>query len=99
MALCRTAGVFKDNKMSLHLIHWNEKERLERTTYLNAAGYEVVCDLPNSPAFAKGIEEASPKAMIIDLSRLPSQGREVAVMLRARKGTRFIPILFLGRVE
>lgn len=85
--------------MCLHLIHWNEKEKLERTEYLNAAGYEVVCGLPSSPAFAKQIEVESPEAMVIDLSRLPSQGREVAVMLRARKGTRSIPIVFVGGAE
>jgi hypothetical protein len=37
-----------------------------------------------------------PAAVVIDLSRLPSQGRDLAVLLRERKGTRGIPLVFVG---
>jgi hypothetical protein len=30
-----------------------------------------------------------------DLSRLPSQGRDVALLIRVRKGTRWIPLVFV----
>jgi hypothetical protein len=33
---------------------------------------------------------------VIDLDRLPSQGREMAIMLRGSKNTRHIPIVFAG---
>ena len=36
--------------------------------------------------------------VLIDLDRLPSHGREVAVWLRGRKATRMIPIVFAGGV-
>ncbi len=82
--------------MRLFLIHWNENERQECIPFLEEAGYEVICDLPKGPGFTRVVEEKAPTAMLIDLSRLPSNGREVAVMLRTRKSTRSIPILFLG---
>ncbi len=34
--------------------------------------------------------------ILIDLSRLPSHGREVAMSIRIRKSTRQIPIIFIG---
>lgn len=37
-----------------------------------------------------------PDAFVIDLSRLPSHGREVAIFLRGSKKTRHIPIIFVG---
>jgi hypothetical protein len=37
-----------------------------------------------------------PDAIVIDLSRLPSHGREVAVFLRGSKATRHVPIVFVG---
>jgi len=35
-------------------------------------------------------------AVVIDLSRIPSQGRDLAIAMRLRKGTRQIPIVFLS---
>jgi len=81
--------------MRLGLIHWNAKEREEKITGLQSAGHEVLVDLTVSQRFAKQLEEAAPDALLIDLSRLPSQGRDAAVMVRTRKGTRHIPIVFL----
>jgi len=40
--------------------------------------------------------KVSPAAVLIDLDRLPSHGREVAVVLRNSKSTRYIPIVFAG---
>ena len=80
----------------IYLIHWNNEERSERIHQLTSAGHEVVSDLPNGPSFAKHVEEQNPDVILIDLSRLPSQGRDLGVMMRSRKGTRCIPILFVG---
>jgi CheY-like chemotaxis protein len=38
----------------------------------------------------------SPAAVLIDLDRLPSHGREVAIVLRNSRSTRYIPIVFAG---
>jgi hypothetical protein len=40
-----------------------------------------------------------PTAVLIDLDRLPSHGREVAVALRQSKSTRHLPIVFAGGAE
>jgi hypothetical protein len=37
-----------------------------------------------------------PDAVVIDLGRLPSQGRDVAVGLRSYKDTRHVPLVFVG---
>jgi len=82
----------------IYLIHWNNEERNARIRELKQAGFEVVSDLPSGPNFAKHVEESAPGAILIDLSCLPSQGRDLGVMMRSRKGTRSIPILFIEGV-
>src|SRR6185437_447881 len=42
------------------------------------------------------IREHPPELFLIDLSRLPSQGREIAGHFRRAKATRNVPILFVG---
>ncbi|HUE05047.1 MAG TPA: hypothetical protein VMR62_36200 [Bryobacteraceae bacterium] len=49
----------------------------------------------DSNAF-RGIRASPPDAFVIDLSRLPSHGREVATFVRGQKATRHIPIVFVG---
>src|SRR5215203_4997608 len=41
------------------------------------------------------IRASLPDAVVIDLSRMPSHGREVAQGLRSAKGTRHVPIVFV----
>jgi len=80
----------------IQLIHWNAAEAAERAGRLRALGYEVACDLPAVPTFLKGLAHDPPAAVVIDLSRLPSQGRDMAVNLRIQGGTRRVPLLFVG---
>jgi hypothetical protein len=44
------------------------------------------------------IGQVAADLVLIDLDRLPSHGREVAVWLRGRKATKLIPIVFAGGV-
>lgn len=85
--------------MRLCLIVWNEKERQERISNLSLEGNEVLGGIIAGPQFTKTLETAKPDAVVIDLSRLPSQGRDLAVMIRARAGTRQIPIVFVEGAE
>lgn len=78
----------------LRLIHWNETEAKDRAAYLEQAGYTVDFSLP-TPAQLRALRTSPPWAVVIDLSRLPSQGRDVAVMLRGYKTLRSIPFLFV----
>lgn len=78
------------------LVSWDKASVEIRIADLKAAGFEVMSGVPKDRDFFKSIEDTSPQAILIDLSRSPSQGRDVAVNLRIRKPTRFIPLLFLA---
>lgn len=83
--------------MKITLVHWNETEARERARRLRAAGFRVADIVHGSldPASFKAMWASPPDAYVIDLSRLPSHGREVGLGLRERKATRTIPIVFV----
>jgi CheY-like chemotaxis protein len=77
------------------LFHWNEAEARERAARLARIGHQAVMPRLDSGADFKAIAARPPDAFVIDLSRLPSHGREVAAALRERKATRTVPIVFV----
>jgi CheY-like chemotaxis protein len=77
------------------LIHWNAAEAEERAGRLRRAGYEVNCHADQGMAALRTVREDPPDAFVVDLNRLPSQGRAVAVWLRQQKATRHTPIVFV----
>ena len=76
------------------LIHWNEAEAKIRTENIEALGYEVDFR-PFSPSTWLELKQNPSDAVVIDLTRLPSQGRDVALGIRKAKTTRHIPIVFV----
>lgn len=80
---------------TVRLAHWNEDEGLERQKQLEALGFDVVFDAGDSLFVARQIKASPPDAVVIDLSRLPSAGREVAHSVRGTKATRHLPIVFV----
>jgi CheY-like chemotaxis protein len=81
--------------MKVRLIHWNHDEGGERAGSLRRSGIAADSE-PWSGNALKLIGNDLPEAVIIDLTRMPSQGRDVAIALRIRKSTRHIPIIFAG---
>ena len=79
----------------VRLIHWNEAEAAERGERLRTAGHEVEHGVP-SPSGLRQLFGDIPDAFVIDLGRMPSQGRDLAVLLRKREATRSVPIVFVG---
>ncbi|TMI09135.1 DUF3052 family protein [Candidatus Bathyarchaeota archaeon] len=77
----------------MRLIHWNEVEAKQKADQLRSAGYLVKYDKFNPSRLRE--REDPPNAIIIDLSRLPSQGRDVAMALRSSRSTRRIPLVFV----
>lgn len=77
------------------LIHWDAPEAEARVARLEALGYGATYQNRGGPALLRTIRESLPSAVIIDLSRLPSQGRDVGVALRINTVTRPIPIVFV----
>jgi CheY-like chemotaxis protein len=86
----------------VRLIHWNATEAEERSAQLQAAGYDVEHALLN-PATLRALRTDPPDAVVVDLSRIPSQGRDMAVGLRRHKATRHVPLVFVegapGKVD
>ncbi len=77
------------------LIHWNASEAENRAGCLRSAGYHVELLAPQGASALRNLRDDPPEAFLIDLSRLPSQGRAVATLLRQQKETRRIPIVFV----
>ncbi len=84
------------NTVRIQLIHWNQAEAGERARKLEAAGYEVDFAVQDVLDLQRRLRRDPPAGVVIDLSRLPSQGRDLAVGLRAHGATRRIPIVFVG---
>ncbi|HEY47686.1 MAG TPA: hypothetical protein G4O14_13010 [Anaerolineae bacterium] len=80
---------------SVRLIHWNAAEAEACVQLLADLGYEVVFEVFNANEL-RNLRETPPNAFIIDLSRLPSQGRDLGISLRKYKTTRHVPLLFVG---
>ena len=80
---------------SVRLIHFDEDEGLERQKELEALGFDTAFDWGDSLFMSRQIKASPPDAVVIDLSRRPSGGREVAHSVRATKATRHVPIVFV----
>lgn len=83
----------------VRLLHWNANEAATHRELLRIAGYDVEYDHEFRPGMMRLWRESPPDAFVIDLSRLPSQGREIAIALRQSPVTRCIPIVFCDGVE
>ena len=83
----------------IRLVCWNEELAAERASFLKKAGL-TVDGSPFDPAgMITRLRENPPALMLIDLDRLPSHGRAIAIMLRTSKSMRHIPIVFAGGAE
>ncbi|MGB5872888.1 MAG: hypothetical protein WBG01_04555 [Bacteroidota bacterium] len=80
----------------VRFIHWNPTEARERARRIRKAGYVVVYRVPGDYKEFRSLRENPPDADVIDLSRLPSHGRDVGLALRQFKSTRHVPLVFVG---
>ncbi|MFQ5703787.1 MAG: hypothetical protein ACE5HT_07175 [Gemmatimonadales bacterium] len=78
----------------VRLIHWNDVEAKKRERQLFEAGYDVVHQLPRTNLLHE-LRADPPSAVVIDLSRLPSQGRDCALAIRQTKALRHVPLVFV----
>lgn len=84
----------------VRLICWNDELAQQRAKEIAKLGYRVeASSLRGSSAFISHIRNLNPAVVVIDLDRLPSHGREVAIALRGSKTTRYIPVVIAGGVE
>ncbi len=79
---------------TVRLIHWNANEAKDRAEKLEAAGYRV--DYRQlGPQSLRELRAKPPAAVVIDLGRLPAQGRDVGIAIRSFKDTRRVPVVFV----
>jgi hypothetical protein len=76
------------------LVHWHAAEAIAVQERLRAAGFTVEHKAQFDSAAMQAWRLAPPMAFVIDLSRMPSHGREVAIALRQSPKTKHTPIVF-----
>ncbi len=81
----------------VRLVHWNEDEGLARQKQLEAYGFEVQFEFGGGISAIRA--SAEPDAVVIDMSRLPSTGREIGRVLRMTKSSRHWPLVFVEGEE
>ncbi len=84
--------------MRVRLFHWKAVEAASLIQSLTRSGHSVEYEENFSREAARSLKEYPPDAVAIDLTRLPSQGREVATYLRGLKATRAIPLVFVDGI-
>ncbi len=80
--------------LRIRLIHWKASEAAEGARRLRSAGYQVNSEPFDFATFARVLRQNPPSATVIDLSRIPSQGRDVAMAIRSYKTLRQLPLVF-----
>jgi hypothetical protein len=78
------------------LFHWDDREARERLARLRAAGFVATHVAEGANPRLRPVRADPPDAVVIDLSRVPSRGRDVGLALRTFKDTRRVPLLFVG---
>ncbi len=78
------------------LVHWRRDEGTLRAEELKAQGFNLRYRAVDPGALLSRLKAAPPDALVIDLTRSPSLGRDLAVALRVRGGTRAVPLVFAG---
>jgi hypothetical protein len=84
------------HKTTVRLIHWNPIEAERRANELQSAGYTVIREIPKGPEFLRQLKTDPPGVLMIDLDRIPSAGRDIALGIRTARATRRIPLVFVG---
>jgi hypothetical protein len=83
-------------KKRVRVIHWRAEEAGWLLEACRAGGFAVEYDDWRYPEIARAVKANPPDAIVIDLSRLPSHGKETAVAFRNAKYSRQIPLVFVG---
>jgi hypothetical protein len=81
---------------TVRLVCWNAGQARERSAELERAGFEVDASGLNPSGLIGQFRQHTPAAILIDLDRLPSHGREVGIALRQSDATRRIPLVYAG---
>jgi hypothetical protein len=82
------------------VIHWNAQESEALVELVRAGGHQVGPVISKGGTILKQLRAQPPQAVVIDLTRQASHGREVAIAMRGAKTLKHLPILFVdGEAE
>lgn len=78
------------------VIHWDPVEAGPLCDRIRREGFEASSYPCRGDGGFRSISESPPEAIVIDLMRMPSYGRAMGALLRERKSTRTIPLVFIA---
>ncbi len=94
MAARKTAAPSPGAKVML--VHWKSEELPPRAKALQALGATVTTlSDPQAMGQMRAVRESGATAVVIDLGRLPAQGRELGMSIRLSPSTRHLPLIFV----
>jgi len=79
----------------VYVVHWNEAEARERAERVERAGHRVRCGWDEGGGPARELKQRPPDVVVVDLGRLPSHGRQLALWLRGHRRTQHVPLVFI----
>src|SRR5580698_9101940 len=83
-------------RKTVRVFHQRESEAEALLGMLRKEGYRVMYDPTPGTKTVREIKEDGTSVIVIDLSRLPSHGRNIGAWVRGSKGIRHIPLVFVG---
>jgi hypothetical protein len=84
-----------DSRSTLWLVHSNEIDGPKRVAELASAGYRVHYRQWSNREIVQAKAEL-PAAVLVDLSRTPSRGRDIAIAMRSHRVMLAVPFVVLG---
>ena len=79
------------------LLHWNADEADARAGRLRRSGHRVITISSDGGPALRELRASPPDAVVIDLNRIPSQGRDAAAWLRQKAREASARLRQLGR--
>jgi uncharacterized protein YeaC (DUF1315 family) len=86
-------------RLRIHLVSWDKANVDSQISALKDRRLDIIFGVPRDRTFFQSVENEAPDAIVIDLARSPSQGRDIAVNFRSRKSTRAIHIVYISGGE
>jgi len=83
---------------SVRVVSWNEERAAEISHQLTMAGFAAEAGMVDAATIRQLGKEVC-AAFVIDLGRLPAQGRDLGIMLRTRASSRRIPLVFVDGAD
>jgi hypothetical protein len=83
---------------NVRLVCWKKDRAAELEAELEAAGFDVDARALDGAAL-RALGQSPPDAFVVDLGRLPAQGRDIGIYLRTTLGSRHTPLVFVDGPE